>query len=189
LVSDGKGNEAEGKIILINKDLIQASKISVKENIPEINKQVILYCAILKKENFELVCQKATEVGVSKIIPVISERTIKLGLKEERLKMIIKEAAEQSGRVIIPELGEPIDFSDAVVSAMGIRIIFDPDGEVMGKVNDEKEVSIMIGPEGGWSDVEIKKTIEQGWRIASLGDLTLRAETAAIIASYLVCQK
>lgn len=72
-------------------------------------REVILYCAILKHENFELVVQKATEAGIKEIAPIITTRTIKLDIRKDRLEKIIKEAAEQSGRGVVPVWNWPLN--------------------------------------------------------------------------------
>jgi 16S rRNA (uracil1498-N3)-methyltransferase len=72
---------------------------------------------LLKRENFEIAVQKATETGIKKIYPIITERTIKLNFKKNRLEKIIKEAAEQSGRGVIPVLNETLDFKKTAESA------------------------------------------------------------------------
>ena len=114
LLADGKANEALAEIIEFGGDFFRVKLLQKESNSNESARKVILYCSILKRENFELVAQKATEVGVAEIVPLICERTIKIGFKKERLVKIIKEAAEQSGRGILPVLYEPISFSQAV---------------------------------------------------------------------------
>ena len=110
VICDGKLNEALVSVDTFNKDSIEAEVLSVNRNQNEPERHVVLYCSVLKKENFELVAQKATEVGVKEIVPIITERTVKLNLNIERLEKIIKEAAEQSGRGIVPVLHKPIEF-------------------------------------------------------------------------------
>ncbi len=153
-------------------------------------KKVILFCAVLKKENFELVVQKTTECGVSKIIPVITSRTVKTGLNMERLKKIAREASEQSGRTDVPEIYEPIKFTDAIklIKENNLNIFFDASGEEFDSLYNFQLLTfnLFVGPEGGWTPEEIKIAKENNFEIASLGNLTLRGETAAIIATYLV---
>src|SRR3989344_1684412 len=114
VICDGKLNEALVSVDTFNKDSIEAEVLSVNRNQNEPERHVVLYCSVLKKENFELVAQKATEVGVKEIVPIITERTVKLNLNIERLEKIIKEAAEQSGRGIVPVLHKPIEFEKAL---------------------------------------------------------------------------
>ena len=111
---DGQGMEARAKIISTD-GAVEVEIDSLRHNQSEPTIKVILYCAVLKKENFELVVQKATEVGASEIVPIISERTIKTGLKRDRLQKIVNEAAEQSGRGVVPTIHEAMTFKQALI--------------------------------------------------------------------------
>lgn len=194
ILVNNSGQEASVKIMAYSKDFVSAEIQTVKANDNEPKRHVILYCSILKRENFELVAQKATEVGISEIVPIICEHTVKTGLKKERLAKIIKEAAEQSGRGKTPVLSEPVSFSEAIKQAQqnDKNFLFDMAGKKI-ELGDivklkEKTIGVFIGPEGGWSDFELDLTRQRDFKIASLGKLTLRAETAAVVASYSICQ-
>ncbi len=160
-----------------------------RKNLVEPQKYVILYCALLKKGNFELVVQKTTEIGVKEIVPLLTKRTIKQALKRERLERIIKEAAEQSGRGTVPLLDNPLSFSEALryAAANEANYFFDREGELFSSslVKGKKKIGVFIGPEGGWSAEEKELARKNKFIICSLGKLTFRAETAAIISSYL----
>ncbi len=188
VVGDGLGHEMLAEITGISKSSIILKATKVQENDNEPKNSVTLYCSVLKKENFELVVQKATEIGIKTIVPVISERTIKLGLNKERLEKIAKEAAEQSGRGIVPVILEPMSFEEAVanVSSVGSSFLFDSSGEVLKEASLNVEITAFIGPEGGWTERELSLARNNGFSIVSLGKLTFRAETAAIIASYIL---
>jgi 16S rRNA (uracil1498-N3)-methyltransferase len=149
-------------------------------------KKVNLFCAVLKKENFELVVQKATEVGVSRIVPIITSRTIKTGINLERLRKIAKEASEQSGRINVPEISEPIEFIEAISNTIGENILFDKSGSEFSNSCELNPVNLFIGPEGGWTTEEIEIVKNHNFKVSTLGSLTLRGETAAIISTYLV---
>jgi 16S rRNA (uracil1498-N3)-methyltransferase len=187
ILSDGNLNEAVAEISEVNKNTIIGKIISRNKNESEAKVRAYLYCAILKRENFELVAQKAVESGIFEIVPLITERTIKTGLNLERLRKIVREAAEQSGRGIVPKLHQAMDFKNVMehASLNDINVLFDPDGKGFTGVAGAGKIGIFIGPEGGWSGDEIKFAKENNFQIASLGKLTLRAETAAIIASYI----
>lgn len=196
ILCDGQSNEAVCQITGFDKKFVELEVLEKNKNENEPKKNIILFCAILKRENFEFVVQKATELGVKEIYPIISQRTVKFNLKEERIKKIIKEAAEQSGRSIVPILNKPLNFKEALnISADNqINLFFDKSGEAFNPCgitnNNLVKIGIFIGPEGGWNEEEIKivkKMSEKNpsFKIISLGKLTLRAETAAIIASYL----
>ncbi|MFA6000276.1 MAG: RsmE family RNA methyltransferase [Candidatus Paceibacterota bacterium] len=185
ILSDGEGREAEVMLreILKNKIIGIIEKINHKE---EAGRKVHLYLAILKKENFELAVQKAVEVGVAHIIPVITERTIKTGLNVERLEKIIREASEQSGRSVVPTLSPIADFADALEAGKNSeeKIIFHLVNTEYTPNKKADNVSIFIGPEGGFTEKEITMAQDAGYTTSSLGSSTLRGETAAIVATY-----
>ena len=190
ILFDGEGNEVLAEILNIdvkNKtiDLIVLKK---RKDMLGISKEIILYCSILKKENFELVAQKATEIGIAKIVPIISERTIKIGIKKERLEKIIKEASEQSGRTTLLEIVEPMNLKQALELAKenDLNLFFDISGESTNfPISVTGKMGIFIGPEGGWNKNELELANRYNMKIVKLSDLTFRAETAAIIAGYL----
>lgn len=204
ILADGKLNEVICRIEKYGKDFIEVLIEKIYKNENESKNKVILYCAVLKKENFEWVAQKATEVGVSEIQPIITERTVKQKLNLDRLRKIIREAVEQSGRGLMPVLHEPIIFKMAIETNLtrpclvSYNFFFDVSGKPHQSViairqlaekqshDNSKNINIFVGPEGGWTEKEIELARNTGFKIASLGKLTLRAETAAIIASYLV---
>lgn len=188
-LGNGKGTLASGVIEKIeNKSVVIVKIESLLQQTSEKKNKVILFCAILKKENFEMVVQKTTECGVYKIIPVITERTIKTGLNMERLQKIAKEASEQSGRINIPAILKPIIFDESLELANkdNLNIIFDKNGEQLSKIkNNSTDINIWIGPEGGWTEKELEKAKNHDFKTASLGSLILRGETAAIVSTYL----
>lgn len=167
---------------------IEASAKLIKEKLTE--SKVYLYLSLLKKENFELVVQKAVEVGILGIFPVVSERVVKTGWRNDRVMKIATEALEQSGRLWLPTISEPINFEDALEQStnLGQTILFDPGGfdiKDYKKDKNSKRLNIFIGPEGGFSDEELNRAKELSVLIMSLTKrATLRAETASIVASY-----
>ena len=187
ILSNGLGQEALCEVGGYGTDSVSVNVLEQLENSAEPTSHVILYCAILKRENFELVVQKATEVGVKEIVPVITQRTIKLNLKQDRLQKIVKEAAEQSGRALVPIVHAPMTLEEAFDHAAGhtINFLFDPTGTPLEKGELQGPVGVFVGPEGGWDDTEIEAARQNKLVVMSLGKLTLRAETAAVIISYL----
>lgn len=183
--------EALVKILNFDQGMILVEILNTLEINREPQKEVSLYLAILKKENFELVCQKATEIGAINICPLITDYTVKLNLNYERLKRIIKEAAEQSGRSKIPNLLEIIKFNDLIskINKNDLNLFFDPRGqnfkEILNLVSNNKKINIFIGPEGGWSSDEINLARKNNFEIVSLSNLIFRSETAAQISLYL----
>ena len=146
---------------------------------------IVLYCAILKRENFEWVVQKATEIGATSIVPLITVRTIKQSLKRDRLEKIIREAAEQSQRSHVPLMQDPQEISTLLAHPLaGTHIAYDPLGSSQKPVYRDAITHIYIGPEGGWDHTEISAFRKAGVALHSLGRLILRAETAAVVATY-----
>lgn len=189
ILCDGKINEAKARFTELGNLVSKLDILEVYKNENEPENYVVLYCPILKKENFEMVVQKSVEVGVKEIIPIITARTVKFGLNYERLNKIIKEASEQSGRGILPKLNETIDFAKAVSEAKNkneINLFFNIGESPLGsRTSKFKKIGVFVGPEGGWTEEEIKKAQSNGFTFVGLGKTVLRAETAATIASYL----
>ncbi len=185
-------NQAVVQITNVKRNAITAKVLDLIPIASTSGPTTTLYCAILKRNNFELVVQKATEIGIHNIVPIQTQRTIKQNVRLPRLAAIMHEAAEQSGRTDVPTLHPIISFADAIVVAKEDKQVFffHQSGQpfsVNQKQNDNNR-SLFIGPEGGWTDEELTQTQDHNFLIVSLGNNTLRAETAAIVASYLVCQ-
>jgi 16S rRNA (uracil1498-N3)-methyltransferase len=150
-----------------------------------------LAMAIINLDKFDLVLQKATELGVRSIIPLVTDRVEiraeRYRGKGERWRKIVFEAVKQSGRSIIPVVEEPADFDDAIKRG-GAKILFDADAEPT-TWQPVASATLFIGPEGGWSEREIEKAREHGCAFERLGIRRLRAETAAIVATALVAAR
>lgn len=191
ILCDGQGTDAQGVIELIDKKTVVVEIRERRANVSEPTRHVILCLAMLKREHLELAVQKATEVGVSEIIPLITARTIKQNANVERLQIIAREAAEQSGRGRVPVVHEPTSFDEVCKKAEGQSqsFFFDLHAPILDTRYPilDTPIRLFIGPEGGWTPEERKQAESQGLIIAGLGPRTLRGETAAMIASYLAC--
>ncbi len=186
-VLDGKGMEYDVELVQVDKKDVTGVVIDERKNLAESDREVVLYAAILKRENFEWAVQKAVECGVSKIVPMITQRTIKKDVKQERLQEIAKEAAEQSGRGLIPSVSEPMMFEEAIKQAEGKGYFLDAGDKNLEPVREPDDVvSIFVGPEGGWSDEEREIAKRAGLTMRSLGPRVLRGEIASALAVYLM---
>lgn len=189
MIGNGQGWEAKAEIISLDKGAVRLALQKPVRVEREPQRQVTLYCAVIKRENFEWAAQKAVEVGVIRVVPVITNRTIKKDIKQERVATIMREAAEQAGRGVLPALHQPLSFAEALLDAKHNEQVFffDASGPAFetGAVTGER-VGAFIGPEGGWSEPELHQAESAGLNIMNLGDLTLRAETAVVVASYLL---
>jgi 16S rRNA (uracil1498-N3)-methyltransferase len=147
-----------------------------------------LAMAIINLDKFDIVLQKATELGVRSIIPLVTDRVEiraeRYRGKAERWRKIVFEAVKQSGRSVIPTTEEPQPF-DEVVKREGQKILFDADADSATQ-QPSNEATLFIGPEGGWSERELQLARTHGCAFERLGIRRLRAETAAIVATALV---
>jgi 16S rRNA (uracil1498-N3)-methyltransferase len=119
---------------------------------------------------------------------VVTGRTIKKDVKLERLSEIAREAAEQSGRGVVPAIREPMIFEKAMQAAKGEKYFFDAGGSELDSRlrGNDTEASLFIGPEGGWTPEESDIAKRAGATITSLGPRVLRGETACAVAVYLM---
>jgi 16S rRNA (uracil1498-N3)-methyltransferase len=183
-IFDGKGMAASAKVTAIGRESIVVEIGSFIES-REAKTAITLAMAIIQLDKFELVLQKATELGVRAIVPVVTDRAEvrpeRYRGKRERWEKIIFEAVKQSGRASIPRLEEPAPFIELIARG-GLRIVFDADAAESPLPSQNGELTLFIGPEGGWSAQEMETAREHGCAFRHLGERRLRAETAAIAA-------
>ena len=198
ILLDNSGFEYEAMIKGIGKDEI-IFQINDKKDGKKLGVEVTLFQSLLKKDNIELIFEKCTEVGVTRFVPVLAERSIKLNINNERLHKIVKEASEQCGRARLPAIEEMKNFEDSVGIATlekdAANFIFHEESanccerlscEFMVNFKNIKKFNIFIGPEGGFSDKEIELAKNNNFYVLLLGDLVLRSETAAMVSSYAI---
>ncbi len=180
---NGKDGEFKSTLEFVSKKKVC---LNITQQIQEYNptKPCVLCPAIIKKENMDLVLQKATELGVSKIIPIITQRTVVRGFNLERAKSIVAEAAEQSERLDVPYIHEPIRLMDlwSVLPEEMTPVFLTERGKTgLKPLSAIKLPAFIIGPEGGFTEKETSFLLEQK-NIAPLhlGNTILRAETASI---------
>ena len=154
---------------------------------------ITLCAALIKFDRFEWAVEKATELGVARILPVEAARSEK-GLleasrkRQERWGRIAREAAQQSRRVSVPEILPAVRFPQALETEAEWRCFLEeasapPLLQVLPEARSAADrVAVLLGPEGGWTDGERQAATGAGWRTASLGTTVLRAETAATAA-------
>ena len=155
--------------------------------------QVTLLLAVFKFDRMEWAIEKCTELGVSRIVPVIARRTdahlaSAAAKRADRWRRIALQAAEQSRRATPPEIAAPVKLQHVVEMDSGVLRIVLAESEQKSLLRDvlasraDGEIVLAIGPEGGWADDELRLFMQAGWISASLGPTILRAETAAIAA-------
>ena len=197
LVDDGW--ECEVEVTRIGKGEAEGRLLDRRPNSREPRVALTLYQCLLKADHFEWVLQKGVEVGVTRFVPVVSERTVvrgeTAGRKRERWERIVVEAAEQSGRGHIPVLGEVMSASDAWADCAAHdfkAVAWEEEHAVtLGSLRDDAggrapaSIGLVIGPEGGFSPAEIEAAGRCGVPAVTLGVRTLRAETAAVVMAAL----
>jgi len=189
---DNTGKEYESEITELNPESLKAEVLSALENKNETDLKITICQALCKKDKFEWILQKGTEVGVSDFVPVLAGRSEKTGLNFERAEKILKEAAEQSERGIIPALAQIGDFEDILKSAKGEKIFLDKSGtdiKIFKLSPSASQLSLFIGPEGGWTEEELALAKQYGAKIISLGARVLRTETAGLVASAIILNR
>lgn len=201
VLMDNSGMEYSVELSLISDDYCSGVVTQKTSGTAEPKIPICLFQSILKTDRFDTVLQKGTELGVSKFVPIYSERTIPRSpyklyeSKSLRWNKIILEAAEQCGRSIIPILEHPMDLKEAVSSAEGLVILAWENmkgtnlGQVLRDNNHiikEKGISVLVGPEGGFSSQEIEDAKSRGAIIISLGNRLLRSDTAGLALSAIL---
>jgi 16S rRNA (uracil1498-N3)-methyltransferase len=189
-VTDSSGTAYTARIVSASKKRVA---LEIQEQCPPAQEspvEITLLQGLLKGEKMDMVIQKACELGVKRILPVITERSqIRETRKLVRWQKIAEEASRQCGRAVITKVLEPLDFASIHVcdEPDTAGIIFwetaeNPFSTSLEKCAGRKQVILCIGPEGGFSESEIRTAAEKGFHLARMGSRILRAETAAIAA-------
>jgi 16S rRNA (uracil1498-N3)-methyltransferase len=196
VICNGQGKDCYCIINKVSEGEITATIEAQKETETELKARITLYQGLPKQDKMELIIQKAVELGVYEIVPVMTKRAVvklddkkKEEKKRERWQAIAEGAAKQSGRGIIPVIRPVHSFREAVgkvgesdlglipyENAKGIRFT----KEIIHKLNEYNAISIFIGPEGGFEEAEIAYASEKGIHPITLGKRILRTETAGL---------
>jgi 16S rRNA (uracil1498-N3)-methyltransferase len=184
-----------GRITFVSDDRVE---FELGEDVPgSAPAQITLVLAIFKFDRMEWAIEKCTELGVSRIVPVIARRTdshlaVASAKRVERWQRIARQASEQSRRTIPPEMAVPVKLAEAQNLQAALRIVLAESEErtllrdVVKPQRAHARTVLAVGPEGGWTEDELQSFQQAGWILASLGNTILRAETAAIVATAIV---
>lgn len=205
---DNTGWEHEAEVDRITREQVETRLLGKSLARAESATCLHLYQALLKAAKFEGVLQKATELGVSSFTPLVCRRSVAeppspAGVA--RWRRIVQEAAEQSQRGLLPALNPPLTLADAIAGAPGLRLLpweSERARGLRGVLQDaqtasgdrtgspkrvarspSREVSLFVGPEGGWGEDEVSLAVAQGAVAVSLGPRILRADTAGLVAA------
>lgn len=198
IIFNGSGGEFRAKVIDVKKDRL---KVHIEQHDPvnrESELRITLLLAVLKKDPMRQALQRATELGVSEIIPVwtqhLSDRKSHPSRRVETWQSIVEGASEQSGRTQVPNIVEPLPFQEVILEnqsrSKGLKLIAHlnqgPLKLSQEPFNPAAGVTLAIGPEGGFSETEIEIAVTAGFLPFSIGPRILRAETApAALLAYL----
>ena len=207
---DNSGFAYSARIVRVTRESVSAEVLGRWRPATEPRVELALYQALLKGQKMEMVLQKGTEIGVSIFVPVLSERCVSrpsaadLERRLGRWGDIVREAAEQSKRAVLPRVASLCSFEDACREAreadlaamaweeepsQGLGTLVRETGvaTLAGREPATRpRVALLVGPEGGFSEREAQVAGGAGLRIASLGPRILRAETAALVAATVV---
>jgi 16S rRNA (uracil1498-N3)-methyltransferase len=201
IVLDHSGKEYEVLLSSVGEAGVEGNILSAHACIAEPRSSLTLYLCLTQREKYEWMLQKCTEVGASRFVPVISSRSLvqktnEVQSKQERWERILQEAAEQCGRGTVPVLLPAVDFQGALAAAKSNSLRLIPwEGEhtlslsqalEISMRSERADVAILIGPEGGFSETEVRQAIASGFYSVTLGPRILRMETAAIVSTALV---
>jgi 16S rRNA (uracil1498-N3)-methyltransferase len=179
-----------GRVVSLAENRVE---FELGEEIPAVSGvSLTLLLAIFKFDRFEWAIEKCTELGASRIVPVIAQRTdahlaAASAKRVERWRRIALQATEQSRRAAAPEIADSLRLAAAAKLPASLRIVLSESEQqttlrdVVGR--SDGNAALAIGPEGGWTEAELKLFQQEGWISASLGPAILRAETAAIAAT------
>ena len=190
-MTDGYGNAGTAKILDTNIDRCVAI-ITRRDEIQNRSLNIHIGISPLKNvDRFEWFIEKATELGVSKITPILTARTEKTAIKTERLEKIIISGLKQSGQYWKPTLSAPVSFDKYLDEHTECQrfIAYCEDKPPLHLANSclkVKDVSLLIGPEGDFTMNEVEKALSKNYTMVSLGENRLRTETAGIVAVEIV---
>jgi 16S rRNA (uracil1498-N3)-methyltransferase len=199
IVLDNEGREYEAELTAVGRSEVRGKVVEKREASGEPEVRITLYQSLLARDKFEWILQKCTEAGVTSFVPVVTERSVvrDSSIKASRLarwRRIIQEAAEQSHRGRLPELAAPVKFKDALMGLDGfdMSLVAAPGAGnrslrvCLGGGKGAGSIALFIGPEGGFTEDEVRRLCESGAITFSLGRRILRTETAAVVASSVI---
>jgi len=201
MVSDGEGMQYLCALESFTDGLVWFEIVDTWKENRELSSKLYLFQGLPKSDKMELIIQKAVELGVYQVIPVVTRRAVvKLDEKREEAKVrrwnkIAESAAKQSGRSVIPQVTGVMSFKEALTFAGGFEVKVIPfehargmDGtrQEFGRIGPGMDVGIFIGPEGGFEDEEIALAASAGVRAVSLGRRILRTETAGLMVMSVI---
>lgn len=189
-LTDGAGNLLTAEILDEHTKKCTV-KIIDRKYVARKEQQVCIAISLLKNASrFEWFLEKATEIGVTEIVPLLCDRTEKQHFRYERMKQILISAMMQSKQVWMPVLHQPTPVSKLSSGSYKVKLVAHCEDEIKKSIADfrkQPSVQILIGPEGDFTTEEILRALDNQYQPVSLGETRLRAETAGVVAATILC--
>ena len=188
MLTDGLGVSAIATIDKADKKSLLVSIVKVEHH-PAPERKIMLGVSLLKNgARFEWMLEKVTEIGITEIFPILSERTERQHFRQERFQQIIVSASLQSGRFHFPVLNAPIKFSSLFdIQLPAARFIAHcMEGQKHKLLGQHEDSIVLVGPEGDFTEAELDLAIQHSFVPVSLGDTRLRSETAGVVAATML---
>ena len=197
---DGSGLEYETRLDAVGPRRVTGTVVGRRPGRPEPRVRLVLYQSLVKGERFDWALEKGTELGVAAFVPLLSRRNVVRAApgrsgRPERWRRVVREAAEQCGRCVLPEVLPAEGLEEALSEAAALRLLPWEGEEALGLAAalrqarpalgavERPTVAVLIGPEGGFADDEVALARRSGAQVVSLGRRILRSETAGIVAA------
>ena len=185
ILFDGSGVEFVAEVTAIRKQAADLAIVERRTITRELLREVTLAVALPKGERQKWLVEKATELGVTRLVPLITSRGVAepVAAALERLKRTVIEACKQCGRNRLMEIAPPVRAGELLVfNPAAACVLADPNGKPLSAIHLENGVAVAaaIGPEGGFTEEELSAARNHGWQFVSLGHSILRVETAAV---------
>jgi len=203
---DGSGLEYETRLDVVGPQRVTGTVLGRRPGRAEPRVRLVLYQSLVKGERFDWVLEKGTELGVAAFVPLLSRRNVVRAApgrqgrqgRPERWHRVVREAAEQCGRCVLPEILSAKSLKEALSEAANLRLLPWEGEEALGlaaalrqarpalEAAEHPTVAVLIGPEGGFDVEEVALARQAGVQVVSLGRRILRSETAGIVAAAAV---
>jgi 16S rRNA (uracil1498-N3)-methyltransferase len=200
---DGSGLEYETRLDVVGPHRVTGTVVGRRPGRPEPRVRLVLYQSLVKGERFDWVLEKGTELGVAAFVPLLSRRNVVRAApgrsgRPERWRRVVREAAEQCGRCVLPEILPAEGLNEALSEAADLCLLPWEGEEALGlavalrgarpalEAVERPRVAVLIGPEGGFGAEEVALARRAGAQVVSLGQRILRSETAGIVAAAAV---
>jgi 16S rRNA (uracil1498-N3)-methyltransferase len=186
-----EGRLCQGRVASVSAERVE---LDLADEVPagDLQLEITLLLSIFKFDRMEWALEKATELGVSAIVPIIARRTeahlaSAAAKRRDRWERIVHDAAQQARRVSVPEIFAPMKLKHGLTDRKAGIVLSESEQDssliqMLREMGSPHAVALAFGPEGGWTNDELENFLKAGWRAASLGKTILRAETAVIAA-------